>query len=227
MRVFVINKRNNPLMPCKPQTARKLLKEKKARVIRLDPFVIQLTISTGETTRPTTMGVDPGYKHVAISVVGIQEELFSVEIILRTDIVKLNSEKRMYRRARRYRKTWYRQPRFQNRKKPQGWLAPSIGHKENTIITLPRFVRGFQRFDKVKFKGKECFIFGRRSSGYFDLRKLTGQVIHKSAKASDLKLVQPFNTFLWEPTISFPPPKKFRGFHEINKPNSKLERSSL
>ncbi len=36
---------------------------------------------------------------------------------LRTDIVKLNTERRQYRRARRYRKTWYRQPRFLNRKK--------------------------------------------------------------------------------------------------------------
>jgi len=33
----------------------------------------------------------------------------------------------------------------------------------------PYKVKGFRLFDKVKFQGKECFIFGRRSSGYFNL----------------------------------------------------------
>ena len=52
--------------------------------------------------------------------------------------------------------------------------------------------------------------------------KLDGQVIHKSAKAKELSLIKPFKTFLWDSTISFPPPNEFRGFHEINKHYSKL-----
>lgn len=51
-------------------------------------------------------------------------------------------------------------------------------------------VKGFRLFDKVKYKGVECFIFGRRSSGYFDLRKLDKTSIHKSASYKDLKLIQ-------------------------------------
>ena len=417
-------------MPCKPQAARQLLKEGSATVTQLKPFTIQLNISTGETTQSATMGIDPGYQHVAISVVGASEEFFSAEVLLRKDIVDLNAERRSYRRNRRYRKTWYRKPRFQNRKKSDGWLAPSIKHKKDSIIKLiefvkklipinkiivetaafdiqkinnpeitgkqyqqgvqkdfwnireyvlhrdshrcqwckgkskdkilqvhhiesrktggdrpdnlitlcsqchteihnnntplkikkkrgfkaetfmsiirwqlvnelrglqnnvthtygyitkskrielrltkshcndafviaggtaekqtesqffikqvrkqnrklfkgsrshirniaPRFVQGFQRFDKVNFKNIECFIFGRRSSGYFDIRKLDGTIIHKSAKSSQLKLIQSFNTFLWESIISFPPPNKFRGFHEIDKINQKIEALSL
>ncbi len=45
-----------------------------------------------------------------------------------------------------------------------------------------RFIKGFQRFDKVLYKNIECFIFGRRKTGYFDLRKLNGLKIHASAK---------------------------------------------
>jgi hypothetical protein len=33
MLVYVINKHGDPLMPCKPQRARKLLKESKAKVV--------------------------------------------------------------------------------------------------------------------------------------------------------------------------------------------------
>ena len=54
-------------MPCSSAKARILLKEKKAVVKRRTPFTIQLTIATGETTQPVTLGVDAGYKHVGLS----------------------------------------------------------------------------------------------------------------------------------------------------------------
>ena len=47
-------------------------------------------------------------------------------------------------------------------------------------------VKGFRLFDKVRFDGKICFIFGRRSSGYFDLRKLDGTKVHASASYKKL-----------------------------------------
>ena len=42
MLVYIINKYGKPLMPCKPSKARKLLKQKKAKVIKKEPFTIQL-----------------------------------------------------------------------------------------------------------------------------------------------------------------------------------------
>ena len=59
-------------------------------------------------------------------------------------------------------------------------------------------VKGFRLFDKVKFEGKECFIFGRRSSGYFDLRKLDGEIIHRAASYKKLELIDVRKSFLWE-----------------------------
>lgn len=41
MLVFVKNKHGENLMPCKPSKARKLLKQKKAKIISYKPFTIQ------------------------------------------------------------------------------------------------------------------------------------------------------------------------------------------
>jgi hypothetical protein len=40
--VYVINQNDNPLMPCKPSKARKLLRDGRAKVSRRSPFTIQL-----------------------------------------------------------------------------------------------------------------------------------------------------------------------------------------
>jgi 5-methylcytosine-specific restriction endonuclease McrA len=59
-------------------------------------------------------------------------------------------------------------------------------------------VKGFRLFDHVLYKDEECFIFGRRTSGYFDLRKLDGSIIHRSANFKELKLLKRQNTILIE-----------------------------
>lgn len=51
-------------------------------------------------------------------------------------------------------------------------------------------VKGFRLFDKVRYTNQDGFIFGRRSSGYFDLRRLDGTVIHRSASWKDLHLLR-------------------------------------
>ena len=42
---------------------------------------------------------------------------------------------RAIRRSRRQRKTRYRLPRFLNRRRPEGWLAPSLAHRVETTLT--------------------------------------------------------------------------------------------
>ena len=405
MRVYVINQRKEPLMPTTPCKARKLLKQGKAKVVKREPFTIQLLYATGETKQDITLGVDAGSKIIGLSATTDKEELFSAEVELRNDIVDLLSTRREFRRTRRNRLR-YRKPRFLNRvrSKNKGWLAPSVknkiqthlkiiskiheilpiskiiievasfdiqkiknpdiegeqyqrgeqlgfwnvreyvlwrdgykcqgkkgcknkilnvhhiesrktgGNSPSNLITLckgchkdyhagklklnlkrgqsfrdaafmgimrwtfynrlkelypnvkmtygyitkntriqnnlpkehridalcitgnpqvkrldywyyikqvrrhnrqihkanilkggkkklnqaPYLVKGFRLFDKVKYKGEECFIFGRRSSGYFDLRKLDGTVIHRSANCKDLKLISKAKTLLWE-----------------------------
>jgi N6-L-threonylcarbamoyladenine synthase len=137
-------------MPTNQAKARHLIKGGKAKVVKRFPFTIQLTIATGETKQPITLGVDSGYRHVGLSAVTDKKELFSSEVELRTNIVKLLSERRMYRRNKRNR-LWYREPRWNNRvsTKKEGWLAPSIKHKLDSHIMLVDKVNKFLPITKV------------------------------------------------------------------------------
>jgi len=72
------------------------------------------------------------------------------------------------------------------------------GARSHIRNTAERFLHGFQRFDKVLWKEEECFIFGRRKTGYFDLRKLDGTKVYASARAKDLRLLESFSTMLME-----------------------------
>lgn len=152
MLVYVVNKNGNPLMPCKPAKARKLLKDGKARVLKRTPFTIQLLWDCEENVQDVTIGVDSGYKFIGLSAITEKKEVYSAEVILRTDIVKLLSERRMYRRARRSRHHWYRKSRFLNRKKPEGWLAPSIQNKLDTHIKVINFVKSILPVSKINIE---------------------------------------------------------------------------
>ena len=135
LRVPVLNMRGKPLMPTTPAKARHLIKQGKAKAVKRKPFVIQLTIATGETKQDITLGVDSGYSHVGFSAVTEKQELISGELQLRKDMSKLIEQKRNYRITRRS-KLWHRQPRFNNRTRKDSWLAPSIQHKLDTHIRL-------------------------------------------------------------------------------------------
>jgi N6-L-threonylcarbamoyladenine synthase len=184
LRVYVKNKRGEPLMPCSPRKARVLLKEGKARVVRRTPFIIQLTIPTGETKQEITLGVDSGFTHVGLSAISDKKELFSADVTLRTDMVKLNSERAMYRRSRRGRKTRYRKPRFLNRARAKGWLAPSIQHKLDShkklismvkqLLPITKTVIEVAAFDIQKVKNPEILGIGYQNgeqSGFWNVRE--------------------------------------------------------
>jgi N6-L-threonylcarbamoyladenine synthase len=54
----------------------------------------------------------------------------------------------------------------------------------------PYEVMGFRLYDKVKWKTQNCFIFGRRSTGYMDLRSLDGTKINTSVRYKNLRLLE-------------------------------------
>lgn len=135
LRVPVLNMRGKPLMPTAPRKARKLIEQGKAKVIKRKPFVIQLTIATGETKQDITLGIDSGYSKIGFSAITSKRELISGELALRKDVSKLLEQRRAYRRTRRA-KLWYRESRFNNRKRAEKWLAPSLQYKLDTHIRL-------------------------------------------------------------------------------------------
>lgn len=167
MKVFVLNMRGKPLMPCSPAKARHMLKAGKAVVARRTPFTIKLTIATGETKQDVTLGVDAGAKYVGISATTEKEEVFASEVELRQDITGLLADRLAFRRARRNRKTRYREPRFNNRvrSKNKGWLAPSVENRIQAhisrieavcrVLPITKIVIETASFDIQKIKNPE------------------------------------------------------------------------
>src|SRR5258708_3597930 len=140
MFVYVLNRHGQPLMPCQPRRARLLLKEGKAKVVRMVPFTIQLRYGSSGYKQEVSLGIDAGTQHIGVSATTEQKVLFEAEVKPRTDIQELLVTRRQFRRARRQRKTRYRKSRFLNRKKPEGWLAPSVHHQVDAHVKTIKLV---------------------------------------------------------------------------------------
>lgn len=135
--VYVLNENGQPLMPTENHAkVRVLLKQGKAKVVNNCPFTIQLLYSSTNYTQYVTLGVDAGSKHIGLSATTDDRELYAADVELRNDIVKLLATRRASRRSRCNRKTRYRKPRFNNRRRDKGWLAPSIKEKIGTHLKV-------------------------------------------------------------------------------------------
>ena len=62
----------------------------------------------------------------------------------------------------------------------------------------PYEVLGFRLYDKVLWKGIQCFIFGRRSTGRMDLRLIDGTKINASVGYKNLKFLNKRGNYLIE-----------------------------
>ena len=148
--VYVISQNGQPLMPTENHAkVRILLKNKKAKVIKRCPFTIQLAYDSTNYTQDITLGVDSGSKHIGLSATTRSKVLFESDVELRNDIVNLLSIRRQNRRTRRNRKTRYRKPRFNNRRRKEGWLAPSVQNKVDSHLTVIRKVHEILPITKV------------------------------------------------------------------------------
>lgn len=157
--VYVLNVDGNPLMPCKSAKARHLLRDGKAKVVKREPFTIKLLFECDNITQPITLGVDAGSKHIGVSASTEKKEVYSADVELRNDIVELISTRKQNRRTRRSRLR-YRKPRFNNRKKDDKWLAPSVEQKiqchlkvvedSHKILPITKIVVELANFDMQK-----------------------------------------------------------------------------
>ncbi len=139
--VYVLDKDGNPLMPTERHgKVRRMLKDGRAVVVRSNPFTIRLTYKTTPYTQAVNLGVDAGYSMVGFSAVSGDKELIAGECQLLEGQVERNGERRENGRQRRARKR-YRAPRFANRRRPEGWLAPSIQHKLDSHLRLIDFIK--------------------------------------------------------------------------------------
>jgi 5-methylcytosine-specific restriction endonuclease McrA len=146
-KVFVLDTNKQPVDPVHPGWARKLLASGQAAVYRRYPFTLILKRSREQpATSALRVKLDPGSKTTGIAVVNDAsgEVVFAAELAHRGQQIKAALDaRRGVRRSRRRRKTHYRQPRFNNHRRPQGWLPPSL---ESRIANVLTWVRRLQRF---------------------------------------------------------------------------------
>ena len=125
--VFVLSKNGSQLMPATCAHARKLLHSGKAVIEKHEPFTIRLN-HDASGIQPVEYKTDTGAVHVGISVCSLKHEYVHEQYDMPADEKQRHDDCRQYRRARRNRLR-YRKPRFNNRRKPEGWLAPTNQHK--------------------------------------------------------------------------------------------------
>ncbi len=138
-KVFVVDTKKQPLNPVHPGRARLLLTQGKAAVLRRYPFTIVLKRSAESPhVEPLRVKLDPGSKVTGLAIVNDAsgEVVFAAELKHRGQAIKKALDaRRAVRRSRRQRKTRYRQARFAHRRKPQGWLPPSLESRVANVLT--------------------------------------------------------------------------------------------
>jgi 5-methylcytosine-specific restriction endonuclease McrA len=193
-KVCVLDRHGKPLMPTSPRKARLFLKSGKAVIAERTPFTIQLRDGYNGYTQPVVLGVDAGYENVGYSAVSGKEELIGGELTLLKGMSERLKERAMYRRRRRGRLR-HRKPRFDNRSKAEGWLAPSIQHKLDAHLrwirklkeSLPieKVIVEVANFDIQKIKDPEIEGVGYQNgeqAGYWNVREY---ILHRDGHACE------------------------------------------
>lgn len=146
MSVFVLDAHKHPLMPCSEKRSRLLLSHKRAVVHRLVPFVIRLKDRLQEESalQPVVLKLDPGSKTTGMALVReeatevglVHHAVHLAHLVHRGEEVHEKMQRRAhYRRRRRSANLRYRAPRFLNRRRPSGWLPPSLRSRIGNVLT--------------------------------------------------------------------------------------------
>ncbi|MDJ0734274.1 MAG: RNA-guided endonuclease IscB [Nostocaceae cyanobacterium] len=152
-KVFVIDSEKRPSDPIHPAQARQLLRNKKAAVFRRFPFTIILKESPPDSSVLfLRLKIDPGAKYTGIALVNDStgDVVFAAQLKHRGFVIRdALTSRRQLRRSRRNRKTRYRKPRFLNRTRPEGWLAPSLQSRVENIKTWVNKLRKFAPINAI------------------------------------------------------------------------------
>ncbi|MGG6281831.1 RNA-guided endonuclease IscB [Leptolyngbya sp. AN03gr2] len=151
--VFLIDANKTPMNPIHPAHAKKLMDSGKAAVFRRFPFTLIMNrVVENIVTYPIKLKIDPGSKMTGISLVNNRDEvIWGMELQHRGQQIKDALEsRRSVRRGRRQRNTRYRQARFLNRTRPDGWLAPSLMHRVLTVETWVKRLCKFAPIAEIK-----------------------------------------------------------------------------
>ena len=130
--IYVVDSNGTPLMPTsRLGMVRRWLKTGQVKWFGNSRNTIQFVRPVTTNTQELTLGVDAGF-HLGLSVVGNNRECYVSESLRKSEKDRITS-RRESRRTRRNRLR-YRKARFDNRRRKDGWLAPSIQHRLDFTI---------------------------------------------------------------------------------------------
>jgi hypothetical protein len=172
MSVYVLDRSGKPLMPCSEKRARLLLERGRARVHRVVPFVIRLIDRKQADCahQPLRIKLDPGSRVTGLALVRDVETVDPATAEISCGAAVLNlfelvhrgrqisealTARRQMRRQRRG-NLRYRAPRFLNRTRPAGWLAPSLQHRVDTTMA---WVKRLRRWTPISAISSELVRF--------------------------------------------------------------------
>jgi 5-methylcytosine-specific restriction endonuclease McrA len=170
--ILVVDKDQKPLMPCHPARARELLSRKKAAVFRFYPFTVILLERQGGDTQLVDLKYDPGSKITGVVLVitgkKTNKVVWAAELHHRgSAIVEALHSRAALRRGRRARKTRYRAPRFLNRRRASGRLAPSMQSRIDNLLSLSHKLKKYTPIAQLSVESVK-----------FDMQKLNNPEIH-------------------------------------------------
>ena len=165
--VYVQASDGTPLMPTKRfNHVQKLLKHGKARVVEHVPFVIRLRYAGPKNVQPLYGGTDPGRDNIGNAVVDENGTVvYKDHVTTRNrEIPRLMAERRTHRQASRRGELLERilpgygkpvkvkdiintEARFNNRRRPAGWVTPTVRQLIQTHVNMVKRVREFLPVD--------------------------------------------------------------------------------
>ena len=170
-RVPVIDAEHRPLAPCSPRRARILVQQSKADG-RHRNGIYYLTLH--RTVRPESIQsahlmIDPGKSHTGLAIVRDDKQhnrtiLFCTTIQHRNDVRKRLTQRASFRRTRRGRLR-FRKPRFSNRRRPAGWLTPSLRSRLDNTLTWVDRLTGLIAVSEIHVETTQFDVQHLRSPG--------------------------------------------------------------
>ena len=174
--VFVLDTEHRPLDPVHPGHARRLLSHGQAAVWRRYPFTLILKRAVPDAVpQPLRLKIDPGSRTTGLALVTEPEtapdaestagagDISSGRVVWAGELAHRGQAvhdglvaRRAIRSGRRARHTRYRPSRFDNRRRPDGWLPPSL---ESRIANVETWVARLCRLANVTAFSQELVKF--------------------------------------------------------------------
>ncbi|WP_456487549.1 RRXRR domain-containing protein [Candidatus Alkanophaga liquidiphilum] len=197
-RVPVVGKEGKPRMPTKASRARRWIKQGKAipKWSKLGIFYVQLTVAAGDEAQDVVLGLDPGSKFDGVAVVSAKEVLQTGMLELPKGIARKMEQRRRQRRFRRYRKCRRRPCRFSNRKRREGWIAPSQKAKVDFRLKIVEELKKLYPINKAVGEDVRFDHYRKRGGRHFSTVEIGKTKVYNTLRAwfGEPKLVEGIET---------------------------------